>query len=244
MTSAKQSGGWRPHRGQQSQQFRGSFFLLVGEYLLNKRRIFNTGNDVHGSMNAASAGMRKSGDLHRTAAIIAGRDVDVEDALESLCTYSRYKPPFRRRAVSPHRCRHLGRRSLRLANRLWVASRGPNPPRRRVRRQAFSGHPAARPASTLATPQRHSPRSSYRWVILLSRTAALARRPARRPPGGFGRDCIRIEIGQLFPDHRGVFNAGDDPQRHTAGRAGLDIDAEYRFRRCSRVTREATYTTD
>jgi hypothetical protein len=92
--------------------------------------------------------------------------------------YSRYKPPFWRRAVSPHRCRHLGQRSLRLANCLWVASRGPNPPRRRARRQTFRGHPAARPASTLTTPQCHSPRSSYRWVILLSRTAH-----ARAAPG-------------------------------------------------------------
>ena len=34
-------------------------------------------------------------------------------------------------------------------------------------------------------------------------------------------------MGQDLLDHLGIFDAGDDPDRPTAGRAGLDVDAEY-----------------
>jgi len=34
-------------------------------------------------------------------------------------------------------------------------------------------------------------------------------------------------MGQDLPDHLGIFDAGDDPDLPTAGRTGLDVDAEH-----------------
>jgi hypothetical protein len=36
-------------------------------------------------------------------------------------------------------------------------------------------------------------------------------------------------VGENLLDHRGVFDAGADPQRPAAGRTGLDVDAEEAF---------------
>jgi hypothetical protein len=36
-------------------------------------------------------------------------------------------------------------------------------------------------------------------------------------------------VGENLLDHRGVFDAGDDPKHPAAGRTGLDVDAEDAF---------------
>jgi len=57
----------------------------------------------------------------------------------------------------------------------------------------------------------------------------LGRRPARRPPGSFWRGAFLIEVGEDLLDHFWVLDAGDDPHRPTAGRAGLHVDVEHPF---------------
>ena len=45
--------------------------------LLNGYRIFHTGDDMHGRINAAGAWMRRSGDLDWTFALLTDTDVNM-----------------------------------------------------------------------------------------------------------------------------------------------------------------------
>ena len=74
----KQASLWRGLAFRQSAHAcRGYLFLRVSEYLLDHNWVFNTGDDVHGRTNAAGAGMRRSGDLDRTAAFTAGFNINI-----------------------------------------------------------------------------------------------------------------------------------------------------------------------
>ena len=52
-------------------------------------------------------------------------------------------------------------------------------------------------------------------------------RPARRPPRTFGLSHLRIQVCEDLIDDVGILDAGDDPHRPAAGRAGLDVDPEH-----------------
>lgn len=52
------------------------------------------------------------------------------------------------------------------------------------------------------------------------------RRPALGPGGERVRFGPLLQMIEYLLDHRGVFDAGDDPHRTPAGRAGLDVDIE------------------
>jgi len=57
----------------------------------------------------------------------------------------------------------------------------------------------------------------------------LGRRPAWRPPrgfGGFGLTPFPIQVGEDLLDHHRVLDAGEDSHCPAAGRAGRDIDAK------------------
>ena len=47
------------------------------KYFLNGHRVFHTSDDMHGRINAAGAGMRRSGDLHWPLAFLTDLDVDM-----------------------------------------------------------------------------------------------------------------------------------------------------------------------
>lgn len=63
-------------------------------------------------------------------------------------------------------------------------------------------------------------RSSW-GLSSLVKQPPLRRRPARRPPAGFGLGRFPIQVSEDLLDDIGVLDAGDDPHRTAAGRTGL-----------------------
>jgi hypothetical protein len=64
------------------------FFLYMPEYLFDHLRVFNTGNDMHGRTNAASAWMRMSGDFDLATAVFTHLYINLEYPLEALRLYA------------------------------------------------------------------------------------------------------------------------------------------------------------
>ena len=67
---------WRPRRRCHCQWLLCTAFQMFKD-LFDNHWVFDAGNDVHGCTNAVSAGIRKSGHLHRPAAVVARFDVDL-----------------------------------------------------------------------------------------------------------------------------------------------------------------------
>jgi len=55
----------------------------MSKYSPDHCRIFNAGDDVHGSTNAAGAGMRRSGNPGITTALNAGFSINIKYALKN-----------------------------------------------------------------------------------------------------------------------------------------------------------------
>jgi hypothetical protein len=60
-------------------------------------------------------------------------------------------------------------------------------------------------------------------MVFLKQTRS-RRGPALRQHTGFSQSRFFIQVSKYFPDHRRVFNTGDDFNRATAFAAGFDIE--------------------
>jgi len=72
----EQFGQWRGSAfWQQGGHSRRCLAIKVSKYFHDDRGAFNTGDDVHGCINAVGAGMRRNGDPDITTALIASFDI-------------------------------------------------------------------------------------------------------------------------------------------------------------------------
>ena len=82
------------------------------------------------------------------------------------------------------------------------------------------------PTNTLAAPQASQLKEGHPRLV---EQFALGRRPAQRPPWGFGLSRFGIQMGQGLLDDLRIFDKGDDSQHYATGRAGLSVDTKHRF---------------
>ena len=173
--------------------------------------------------------------------------------LHRFSSFSSHNAPHLRRGLRIGRITHLfvrrqallaavgatGRSSIRPEKWPGATFQGLNPPNHGSADTRFPVAPATRPAATVAAPLASQP-----WGIVGSSGSAeqscLGRRPARRQAGGSGLRRFRIQVGEDLLDHLGILDAGDDPHRAAAGRAGLDDGASMRLSAASCISRSAS----